>query len=105
MPLWARSVHEMPNHLRDIENTDDPNFFEMVEYHYHRAVATSEETFVKHMEKYRNMSEESRLRRVKGIIAVMSVCQNTMEVTFPIRRDNGDYEMIHGFLAHHNTHR
>lgn len=98
-------THKMPDHLKNITDVEDPNFFQMVEYQYHRAVGLLEDTFVKHMEKHQNMTEDERVRRVKGIISVMSVCQNTIELTFPIRRDSGDYEIITGYLAHHNTHR
>ncbi|XP_015584681.1 glutamate dehydrogenase, mitochondrial [Cephus cinctus] len=98
-------LHQMPEHLVGIEKIDDPNFFEMVEYHYHRAVMIMEKSFLKDLQKYHDLSEEGRTRRVKGIIKVMSVCQNTIEVTFPIRRDNGEYEIITGYRAHHNTHR
>ncbi|KAG7190550.1 hypothetical protein KM043_006649 [Ampulex compressa] len=95
----------MPENLKAVAEAEDPNFFEMVEYHYHRAVMVMEDSFLKDLQKHHNMSEEGRIRRVKGIIAVMSVCQNTLEITFPIQRDNGEYEIITGYRAHHNTHR
>ena len=97
--------HQMPDRLAKIAEAEDPNFFEMVEYHYHRAVIVLEDAFVQQMQKYQDMTEEARIQRVKGIIAVMSICQNTIELSFPIRRDCGDYEIINGYLAHHNTHR
>ncbi|XP_012283527.1 glutamate dehydrogenase, mitochondrial [Orussus abietinus] len=95
----------MPERLKDVGEAEDPDFFKMVEYHYHRAVMVMEDSFMEELRKYHHMSEEGRKRRVKGIISVMSVCQSTLEISFPIRRDAGAYEMITGYRAHHNTHR
>ena len=97
--------HKMPERLKKIGESDDPNFFEMVEYHFHQAVTLMEDSFIKELKKYPKMTEEDRIKRVKGIIGVMSNCQTVIELNFPIRKDNGEYEIITGYRAHHNTHR
>lgn len=35
--------HQIPDRLKHIPDAEDPNFFEMVEYFYHRACQLSED--------------------------------------------------------------
>nr|CAD7426006.1 unnamed protein product [Timema monikensis] len=51
------------------------------------------------------MSLEDRKKKVKGILMLMQGCDHIIEVSFPLRRDNGEYEMITGYRAQHSTHR
>lgn len=98
-------TYKMPERLKNIGDSDDPNFFHMIEYHFHQAVEKMEDSFMKELEKDCNMTNEQRRNRLKGIINIMSNCQAVIELNFPIRRDNGEYEIITGFRAHHNSHR
>lgn len=44
-------------------------------------------------------------KKAKGIFMLMQKCAGVLEINFPIRRDNGTYELIHGYRAQHCTHR
>lgn len=35
----------------------------------------------------------------------MEQCDHVLEVAFPIKRDNGEYEIVKGYRAQHSTHR
>lgn len=85
------------------DNNDDPNFFEMVEMFFDRAAAMLEDKLVDEL-KDRSSLEEKRTR-VKGILAMMKPCNNILAITFPIRRDNGEFEIIRGWRAQHSQHR
>ena len=40
-----------------------------------------------------------------GILRIMQPCHHVLEMCFPIKRDNGSYEMITGYRAQHSNHR
>jgi glutamate dehydrogenase (NAD(P)+) len=54
--------------------------------------------------KERTSLEEKR-QKVKGILSLMQPCDHILEINFPLRRDNGVYEIITGYRAQHSTHR
>lgn len=54
--------------------------------------------------KERSTLEEKR-EKVKGILRLMQPCDHILEINFPLRRDNGVYEIITGYRAQHSTHR
>lgn len=51
------------------------------------------------------VSIEEKRQKVKGILSLMQPCDHILEINFPLRRDNGVYEIIHGYRAQHSTHR
>lgn len=48
---------------------------------------------------------EEKRHKVRGILMLMQACDHIIEITFPLRRDNGVYENITGYRAQHSTHR
>lgn len=80
----------------------DPRFFDMVEYFFHRGCQVAEDKLV---EVSRGKSLEERKKNVKGILMLMQGCDHIIEISFPLRRESGDYEMITGYRAQHCTHR
>jgi glutamate dehydrogenase (NAD(P)+) len=54
--------------------------------------------------KERTTIQEKR-EKVKGILRLMQPCDHIIEINFPLRRDNGVYEIITGYRAQHSTHR
>lgn len=97
--------HQIPDRLKDIPDDPDPNFFDMVEYFFHRACQIVEDKLVEDIGKRSRMSVEERKKKVKGILMLMEQCDHILETSFPLRRDSGDYEMITGYRAQHSTHR
>ncbi|XP_022169159.1 glutamate dehydrogenase, mitochondrial [Myzus persicae] len=99
----ARGLHEMPDHLKDVPTAENPRFFDMVEYFFHRACQVAEDKLVEDIKA--KMSVEDKRKKVKGILLGMQPCDHILETSFPVRRDSGDYEMITGYRAQHSTHR
>ncbi|XP_037050671.1 glutamate dehydrogenase, mitochondrial isoform X1 [Bradysia coprophila] len=95
--------HQIPERLRDVPTATDPKFFDMVEYFFHRGCQIAEDKLVEDIKG--NLSLEEKKKRVKGILMLMQGCDHIIEISFPLRRDSGDYEMITGYRAQHCTHR
>ncbi|XP_063887067.1 glutamate dehydrogenase, mitochondrial-like isoform X4 [Scylla paramamosain] len=95
--------HQIPERLQYIPDAEDPSFFEMVEYFFHRGCQVVEDQLVEEM-KERITLEEKR-NKTKGILKIMEPCHHVLEVAFPVKRDDGTYEMIHGYRAQHSLHR
>uniref|UniRef100_A0A0K8SKG2 glutamate dehydrogenase [NAD(P)(+)] n=2 Tax=Lygus hesperus TaxID=30085 RepID=A0A0K8SKG2_LYGHE len=98
-----RSFHEIPDKLKDVPTAENPRFFDMVEYFFHRACQIAEDKFVEEMKT--KMTDEEKRHKVKGILLGMQQCDHIIEVAFPLRRDNGEYEIITGYRAQHSAHR
>ena len=82
---------------------DDVNFYEMVEMFFDRAAAIVENKMVEEM-KSREPAEVKR-KRVQGILKVVKPCNHVLNFSFPLKRDNGDYEIIEAWRAQHSQHR
>lgn len=94
--------HQIPERLRDVPTAKDPRFFDMVEYFFHRGCQIAEDKLI---EDIKGTNLEERKKKVKGILMLMQGCDHIIEISFPLRRDSGDYEMITGYRAQHCTHR
>lgn len=87
------------------ENTDEePSFFEQVELFFDKSSDLLLERLAKKV-RGKNLSAQERESRVWGILNIIKPCNNVMAVNFPIKRDNGDYEVIEAYRAQHSQHR
>lgn len=98
-----RDYHEIPDKLKEVPTAENPRFFDMVEFFFHRACQIAEDKFVEEMKA--KMTEDDKRKKVQGILMGMQQCDHIIEIAFPVRRDNGCYEMITGYRAQHSTHR
>merc|ERR1711935_875176 len=96
---WA-----IPDRLAGIPQADDPSFFNMVEYYFHKACILGEPRFMDLMKRMR-ISEEEKRKKVHGILKIIEPCAHVLEVTIPLQRDDGTYEMLTGYRAQHSHHR
>lgn len=94
---------QIPKHLRDVPTALNPKFFDMVEFFFRRGLHLSEQALVNTIKG--NASPAEKKNRANGILMLMQKCDYILEVSFPIRRDSGEYEMITGYRAQHCTHR
>merc|ERR1711990_794305 len=94
----------IPERLAGVPTADDPSFFNMVEYYFHKACILGEPRFMDLMKRMR-ISEEEKRKKVHGILKIIEPCAHVLEVNFPLQRDNGTYEMITGYRAQHSHHR
>lgn len=101
----GKEGHEIPERLRHIEDAEDPNFFEMVEYFYHRAIKVSEHKLIDELYIGPKSTKEQKADKAVGIMKLLEPCHGVLEVSFPIKRDNGKYEMITAYRAQHSNHR
>lgn len=97
------SDHKMPEHLQYVEESEDPSFFHMVEYFYHRGWQVVENKLVEEFKG--KLSLEEKRKKVRGYLALLGPCHAVLEVSFPLKRDNGEYVMINGWRAQHSHHR
>merc|ERR1711936_454720 len=94
----------IPDRLLGIPDADNPNFFNMVEFYFHQACVLAEERLMKDLARMR-ISDEEKRNKVHGILAIMEPFSHVLEVSFPLQRDDGTYEMITGYRAQHSHHR
>lgn len=95
--------HQIPEHLEYVPTSEDPSFFHMVEYFYHRGWQVVEDKLVEEFKG--RMSNEEKRKRVNGYLKIIGPCHSILEVSFPLRRDNGEYVVINGWRAQHSHHR
>ncbi|KAL7990303.1 hypothetical protein Chor_013733 [Crotalus horridus] len=88
---------------REEASEDDPNFFRMVEGFFDRGAGIVEDQLVSGL-RTRESAEEKR-HRVRGILRIIKPCNHVLSVSFPIKRDNGEWEVVEGYRAQHSQHR
>merc|ERR550519_46518 len=71
----------IPERLVPIPEAEDPGFFEMVEYFFHKACVLSEDTLI-----------DENMKNVHGILKIIEPCAHVLEMNFPLQRDDGTFE-------------
>lgn len=99
--------HKIPDRLKNIEEEQNPQFFDMVEFFFHKACVLIEDYLIEELGKVKGtkIPLEKRKARVKGILTLMEQCDYLLDVSFPLKRDNGTYEIIQAYRAQHSSHR
>jgi len=114
VPQLSRHLHTtspvsgtltIPDRLKDVPEAQDPGFFDMVEYFFHKACVMSEDSLIDEEMKDLRISREEKVKKAHGILKIIEPCAHLLEVNFPVLRDDGNYEMIQGFRAQHSHHR
>jgi len=95
--------HKIPERLQYIPDAEDPSFFEMVEYYFHRGCQMVEDSLIEEMKD--RISLQDKRNRTSGILKIMEPCHHVLEVAFPLKKDDGSFEMIQGWRAQHSLHR
>lgn len=85
------------------DHEDDPNFFKMVEGFFDRGASIVEDKLVEDLRT--RESEEQKRNRVRGILRIIKPCNHVLSLSFPIRRDDGSWEVVEGYRAQHSQHR
>ncbi|MEQ2313802.1 glutamate dehydrogenase [Ameca splendens] len=102
LPVSASLVRHR-GYSQAADRDDDPNFFTMVEGFFDRGAAIVEDQLVEDL-KTRETPEQKR-KRVRGILRIIKPCNHVLSVSFPIRRDSGEWDVIEGYRAQHSQHR
>ena len=82
---------------------DDIKFFEMVQLYFQKAVDLCRNELVKEVKG--RISLEDKKNRVDGILDMMKPCNHVIAMTFPLKRDDGSFEIIKAWRAQHSQHR
>ena len=78
-------------------------FLEQVESFYDKAALLLEDSLVDRLPV--RMPEADKRKKVQGILRIIKPSNNVLEISFPIRKDNGEYEIISAWRAQHSHHR
>ncbi|CAL8308062.1 unnamed protein product [Boreogadus saida] len=97
------SLMRVRNYANAADVPDDPNFFRMVEGFFDRGASIVEDKLIEDL-KTRETPEQKR-SRVRGILRIIKPCNHVLSVSFPIRKDNGEWEVIEAYRAQHSQHR
>ncbi|GAB0192381.1 glutamate dehydrogenase 1, mitochondrial [Grus americana] len=100
---WGRGRGSRRHYCEAAKKEDDPNFFKMVEGFFDRGASIVEDKLVEGLRTRESM--EDRRHRVRGILRIIKPCNHVLSVSFPIKRDNGEWEVIEGYRAQHSQHR
>lgn len=84
----------------------EPSFTEMVDKFFDRASELIKEKLAEDMHsKGARVSIDERRKKVEGVLRVIKPPNHVLATSFPIRRDNGETEMIEAYRAQHSQHR
>ncbi|KAL5018492.1 hypothetical protein ScPMuIL_004214 [Solemya velum] len=92
--------------IRSLSTQDsdaDWSFSENVDCFFDKAALLLEDKLAEEMKI--KASFEEKKEQVKGIMKIIKPCNTVVQISFPIRRDNGDVEMIEAWRAQHSQHR
>lgn len=86
-----------------VETASDPSFSDMVEYFFNRGAAIVEDHLVDTLKG--RMSKDEKRHRVQGILKVIKPVDTVLSMTSPLKRDNGEYEVIEAYRSQHSHHK
>jgi len=96
---------------------DEPSFNEMCELNYNEAAKVVEQSLVESAKqtyalmdnqakrKAKNHNQDDKIQEIRGILKSMKPCNHVIQINFPLRREDGSYEIITGYRAQHSQHR
>lgn len=82
---------------------DSLTFSQTVDKFFDKAAILVEDKLVNNMKG--KASKEDKRKKVRGILKIIKPCNHMVEITFPLKRDNGEYEIIEAWRAQHSQHR
>ncbi|XP_067390793.1 glutamate dehydrogenase, mitochondrial-like isoform X2 [Emydura macquarii macquarii] len=96
---WRRGRHVAAEAQGDL---DAPGFLSMVETFCGRALPVAEADLVRQLRSSRPPKEKRQW--VQGILETIQRCSHVLEVSIPVRRDSGHWEVVEGWRVQHSQH-
>lgn len=94
--------YEIPSRYRDSFYLANAAFFDSVSWFIHRGYELSFPKLVANLQnKFPDITNKEAIENVHNAIGLLDQCNSIIDIRFPIKRDNGKWEVIRGFRAQH----
>lgn len=96
--------YEIPERYQNAFYLANAAFYDSTNWFLHRAyevVFPKLKTDLAKLEICKNASGDEVADKVENIIEVLDQCNSIIDVRFPVKRDDGTYEIVRGFRAQH----
>lgn len=100
----ARIGYDIPERYRDSFYLANASFFDSSNWFLHRAYEVVFPTLKKNYRttfQDRDVCDGKIHAKLENVVESLDQCNSLIDVRFPVRRENGDYEVIRGFRAHY----
>lgn len=102
----SNSLYDIPNDMLAIKTQEDPDFYKIVKYNFHKAVYYLADSLEESMcQATESLNHEERCKRIHALLQRIASCEAIIHVTFPIKLNNGDFVMVDGYRVHHLSHK
>ena len=90
--MTSTVVRKVNQYSTTSHDGDDVSFYKMVELYFDRAAAIVEDKMVEDSKS--KDPNDLRRKKIRGILKVIKPCNHILNFTFPLKRDNGEYEIV-----------
>lgn len=97
--IQEKSYSATPAHDEDAGK----RFLQQVDKFFDKAAGVLEDKLVTNMKG--RISEDEKHKKVKGLLKQIKSGNNVIEMSFPIKRDSGELELISAWRSQHSHHR
>lgn len=102
-PKISKIPYEIPDRYRNSFYLANAAFFESTNWFLHKAYEVIFPTLKENLKCIKNyaINDNEVAEKVENVVKILDQCNNILDIRFPIKRDNGKYEIIRGFSAHY----
>ncbi|KAG5892820.1 hypothetical protein JTB14_033384 [Gonioctena quinquepunctata] len=94
----TKPPYEIPDRYRNSFYLANAAFFDSTNWFLHRAYEVIFPTLKEDLKKLEpRLSDDEAAEKVEGMVNVLDQCNSVIDVRFPMRRDDGKFEVVRGF--------